>query len=246
MPREGELTYYEAVGEAGRLHAINKPFSDPERGPLLMQVGAIVSLLPPPPARVLECGCGPGWLCQLLQKCGFDVTGIDVSPDAIHLAVEHPLFPDAAQPTFQVADAENLPFTDEFDAVLFFGSLHHTVDEQAAIDGAYRALKAGGCCITSETGPGHARKSQEVAERFNVTEKDMPPTLIRRLGRRAGFRRVVMHPRADEVGKYLYLGPGAEQRGLARWKHLWPFNHLMALAMILFLKRQYGIVVLHK
>jgi SAM-dependent methyltransferase len=246
MPREGELTYYEAIGEAGRRHAINKPFSDSERGTLLMQVGAIVSLVPPPPARILECGCGAGWFCHLLQKCGYDVTGIDVSPDAIRLAAENPLFPGIEPPTFLVADAEALPFEAEFDIVLFFESLHHSVDEQAAIACAYRALKPGGRCIASETGPGHARKSREVVRQFGVTDKDMPPRLIRRLGRRAGFRRTVIYPRADEIGRYLFGGATGGQRAPRGWKHRWPFNFLTAVAMILFLKRRYGIAVLHK
>lgn len=246
MPRDGELTYYRDIGAAGRAHALNKPFSEADCGTTLMQVGALLALLPPPPARVLECGCGPGWLCHLLQKRGYDVTGIDVSPDAVRMAEEHSMFADAPPPTFRVADSEDLPFEDEFDAVLFFDSLHHSVDEQAAIHSAYRALKPGGVCVASETGPGHARKSRAVVERFDVTEKDMPPALIRRLGLRAGFRRVEIHPRADEIGKYLYTKPSPEQRGLARLKHVWPFNHLIAVALMLFLKRGYGLTVMVK
>ncbi len=246
MPREGELTYYEAIGEAGRRHALNKPFSDSQRGALLMQVGALVSLLPPPPARILECGCGAGWLCHLLQKCGYDVTGTDVAPDAIRLAVENPLFPGIEPPTFLVADSEALPFEAEFDVVLFYESLHHSVDEQAAIACAYRALKPGGRCIASETGPGHARKSREVVRQFDVTDKDMPPRLIRRLGRRAGFQRTAIYPRADEVGRYLYQRPAGGQGAPRGWKQRWPFNYLAAVAMILFLKRRYGIAVLYK
>ena len=52
MPRTGELTYYEKIGEAGRNHALSKPFSDEECGLNLMRVGALFSLLPPPPARI--------------------------------------------------------------------------------------------------------------------------------------------------------------------------------------------------
>jgi SAM-dependent methyltransferase len=246
MPRDGELTYYHDIGAEGRAFALNKPFSEPDCGTTLMQVGAILSLLPPPPSRILECGCGPGWLCHILQKRGYQVTGIDVASDAIRMAEEKPMFADLAPPTFQVADAENLPYEDEFGAVIFFGALHHSVDEQAAVNSAYRALKPGGVCIASETGPGHARKSREVVERFGVTEKDMPPSLIRRLGLRAGFRRIEIHPRADEIGKYLYTKPASDQRGLARLKHIWPFNYLVAVALMLFMKRGYGLTVMYK
>jgi SAM-dependent methyltransferase len=213
---------------------------------MLMQVGAIAALLPPPPGRILECGCGPGWLCHLLQKRGYDVTGVDVSPHAIQLADEHPLFTNIDPPTFQVAEVESLPFVEEFDAVLFFDALHHAEDEQAAVRSAYRALKAGGVCIASETGPRHAEKSRAVAERFDVTEKDMTPALIRRLGRRAGFSRVRFYPRADEMGKYLYPAPD-ERKGWRRWLiRARPFNYLVVLAMMLFLKRSYGITVMYK
>jgi SAM-dependent methyltransferase len=246
MAREGELTYYEHIGEHGRRSAVNKPFAYPDCGTMLMQVGAITSLLPPSPGRILECGCGPGWLCYLLQKRGYDVTGVDVSPHAIRLAEEHPLFADLEPPTFRVAEAEALPFFEEFDAVLFFDALHHAEDEQAAVRCAYRALKAGGVCIASETGPRHAEKSRAVAERYGVTEKDMTPAVIRRLGRRAGFRRVRFYPRADEIGKYLYPRPD-ERHGWRSWlTRARPFNYLVVLAMMLFLKRNYGITVMCK
>src|SRR5262245_52279864 len=199
MPRDGELTYYEAIGELGRQHAIEKPYSDPSRGLHLMQVGAVIDLLPLPPARVLDCGCGPGWLSQLLRKCGYQVVGADVSPYAIDLCRSTTVFHGMEPPEFVVADSEALPFENEFDAVVFFDSLHHSIDEQAAVSSAYRALKPGGVMIASETGPGHHEKSREVEERYGVTEKDMPPRRIVRLGRAAGFRRWRVYPRPDEI-----------------------------------------------
>src|SRR5947208_2228216 len=141
MPRDGELTYYQAIGEVGRRHALAKPFSDDARGLMLMQVGAVLDLLPAPPARVLECGCGTGWLSNILQRCGYQVVGTDVSPYAIELCRSTPVPDGFPQPEFLVADSEKLPFDGEFDAVVFFDSLHHSVDEQAAVSAAYRALK---------------------------------------------------------------------------------------------------------
>src|SRR5262245_19869395 len=131
MPRPGELTYYERIGEAGRQHAVEKPFSDDECGLYLLRAGALFSLLPPPPARVLDCGCGTGWLSYFLARRGYDVVGTDVSPDAIRLAESHAMFRDAAAPRFVVADSESLTFAAEFDAVVFFDSLHHAIDEAA-------------------------------------------------------------------------------------------------------------------
>jgi ubiquinone/menaquinone biosynthesis C-methylase UbiE len=247
MPREGELTYYQAIGEGGRQHALNKPFSDEAVGTLLMQIGAIIQLLPAPPASVLECGCGTGWLSQMLQKCGYQVVGVDVSQMAIHLARSFPLFRELDPPQYLVADAERLTFETKFDVVLFFDALHHSADEQAAINGAYRVLKCGGICIASETPSGHEANSREVVARYGVIEKDMPPSRIAKLGKVAGFRKIKVYPRADEIGKRLFCRDFQKRKWLTRMlAKIWPFNYLTVLSMMMFRKRNYGITVLSK
>jgi SAM-dependent methyltransferase len=245
MPRSGELTYYDAIGEAGRRHSLAKPYSDENCGAQFMQIGAILQLLPPVPARVLECGCGTGWLSVLLQKCGYQVVGVDVSPTAIDLCRSVAMGEDREPPCFLVADSERLDFEDVFDAVVFFDALHHSVDEQAAIWSVYRALRPGGVCIASETGPGHHEKSQEVISRFDVTEKDMPPRRIRELGKAAGFRKIQVYPRADEIGKYLFGqrgGPGWRAKLLKMAGIRW----LVTLALMTVLRDNYGITVMYK
>ncbi len=143
MPRTGELRYYEKIGNEGRRHSIDKPFSDADCGRYLMRVGALMALLPPPPGRVLDCGCGTGWLSYLLQKRGYEVVGTDVSPDAIDLAEHNRMFFDGGVPDFLVADYERLPFQSEFDAVVFFDSLHHALDEQAATPRCFSSTETG-------------------------------------------------------------------------------------------------------
>lgn len=247
MPAEGELTYYQVIGEEGRQHALNKPFSDEAVGELLMQIGAILQLMPAPPARILECGCGTGWLSKILQKSGYQVVGIDVSQTAVQLAQSYPLFRDLESPQFLVADAEHLTFDSQFDVVLFFDALHHSVDEQEAINGAYRALKPGGICIASETPAGHAESSREVVERYGVIEKDMPPSRIARLGKAAGFKKIKVYPRADEMGKRLFSRGQHKRKRLTQvLTRIWPFNYLTVISMMMFRKRNYGIAVLTK
>src|SRR5262245_23773530 len=102
MPKEGELTYYHRLGEDGRRHALHKPLSDQECGLQLMRIGGLMALLPPPPCRVLECGCGTGWLTRWLHQRGYEAVGTDVAPDAIRLARES-TGPEG--PKFLVADS---------------------------------------------------------------------------------------------------------------------------------------------
>ena len=215
MPAPGELTYYERIGAGGREHALNKPFSDENRGAQFMEVGAVLLLLPQPPARVLECGCGAGWLSYMLAKSGYDVVGQDVSAQAIELARNSPMFHTLQKPpVFISSDFEELPFEGEFDAAVFFDSLHHSIDMPLAIRQVFRALKPGGLMIASEPGVGHARAAGEFSRTWGVTDKDAPPTLILKLGREAGFSAGQVYPHAE------FLGPRLYDRRPGRWRRL--------------------------
>jgi SAM-dependent methyltransferase len=245
VPRPGELTYYERIGEDGRQHALAKPFSDEECGLYLMRIGALFSVLPPPPARVLECGCGTGWLAYLLARRGYRVVGTDVAPDAIRLARSNPASADPIAPEFLVADSEALTFDSAFDAVIFFDSLHHAIDEAAALRGAFRALGPGGICVALEPGRGHQRKSEAIEAEFDVTDKDMPPSHICRVGRRVGFRRCRVLPAPQHLGKALYATDrlsGWRRRVLA----LPGVGYLAVLAIMLWKGPYCGIAVLQK
>ena len=243
---DGELAYYRSIGDGGRSHALNKPFSDPDVAAQLMQVGAILSLLPAPPADVLECGCGPGWLTKLLAKIGYRATGVDVAPEAIELARSAAVFEGLTLPRFEVAPAERLPFEAEFDAVLYFDALHHVSDEAAAISSAYRALRPGAMLVTSEPGHGHHEASRGTVEQFGVTEKDMPARHIAQLAREAGFRQVRIHPRSDELGRLLYSAydGGSLPRRIARSSNAG--RALLALRRMLWTRLDNGIVVCTK
>jgi SAM-dependent methyltransferase len=235
MPRPGELTYYEQIGEGGRRHSVDKPFSDDECGLYLLRAGALFALLPPPPARVLDCGCGTGWLTYFLARRGYEVVGTDVSEHAIALARANPPFRSGASPTFVVADAEALAFDAEFDAVVFFDALHHATDTTAAVRGAYRALRRGGVCIALEPGRGHERRSRAVDERYDVTDKDLPPSRICRVGRSVGFHRTRVAPAPQHLGKALY---GRRSFGL--------LAHVIVHAVLLWQRWRCGIAILWK
>jgi SAM-dependent methyltransferase len=232
MARQGEYCYYQNIGEAGVRHSLDKPFSDEKRGSRLMEVGAVLSLLPPPPARILECGCGVGWFAWVLAKSGYDVVAQDVSSNAIQLAQEHPLFTHSPAPRFVASDFEDLEYANEFEAVVFFDSLHHAIEETEAIRAAWRALRPGGRMIASEPGVGHAKAAREVVREYDVTDKDMPPSRIVRLGKQTGFRSARIYPHADCLGAAVY-----GRRGIAAWAYaLW---HLV-------FRRRNGIAVLVK
>jgi SAM-dependent methyltransferase/glycosyltransferase involved in cell wall biosynthesis len=94
----------------------------------------------PTDRTILDVGCGSGWLSEYFARLGYDVTGIDISPDLIEIArerVERIAYgADHETPLrcrFIVHDAEAPPLAEEFDAVVCYDSLHHFEDERAVL-----------------------------------------------------------------------------------------------------------------
>jgi SAM-dependent methyltransferase len=68
-------------------------------------------------ARVLDVGCGPGRHANALAEAGLAVTGIDVSERLLEIAAERARIAGVGTSFFEV-DARQMPFEDEFDAVI--------------------------------------------------------------------------------------------------------------------------------
>jgi ubiquinone/menaquinone biosynthesis C-methylase UbiE len=196
MAKEGEIGILRQQGERAIQFGLSKPWATPDCPAYLVRIGTLMSLLPPPPARLLDLGCGMGWTSVFFARRGYDVVGVDISPDKIECANLRKTREECDNVEFQVCDYEGLPYQDEFDGVVFFDSLHHAMDEELALRMAYRALKPGGVCVTAEPGVGHSQHpiSLDAVARYNVTEKDMPPRLVRQLGRKIGFRESRVYP----------------------------------------------------
>lgn len=213
MSRTGEIDYLKKIGPEGVRHAINKPFSDDDCGSYLVRMGAVMLLLPAPPARLLDLGCGVGWTSAFFARRGYTVSGIDLAPDAIEQAAA--TWKDVRGLDFQVANFEDTGGSAEFDCAVFFDSLHHAADEEAALAYAWRRLKPGGVCVTSEPGAGHATTPASIAarEKYDVTEKELPPELIVRLAREVGFRKTRVFPSAERVAALVYSRNGVRSPG---------------------------------
>src|SRR5687768_16803425 len=70
MAKQGEIEYLSKISAQARLDAFEKPFRDADCGSYLRDMGAIFDLLPPPPARLLDLGCGSGWTSILFARRG--------------------------------------------------------------------------------------------------------------------------------------------------------------------------------
>lgn len=90
--------------------------------------------------RLLDVGCGTGFIIDLAADLFDDVRGIDVTPAM--LARVQP------RPNVHVyeADAARVPFdADQFDVVAAYSFLHHLQDLDPVLAEVHRVLRPGGC-----------------------------------------------------------------------------------------------------
>jgi SAM-dependent methyltransferase len=187
--KQGEIDYLKNIGEDGAVGAYDKPFSHFSCSKNLVDLGIIMAVLPAPPARLLDLGCGTGWTSAFFARRGYVVTGQDIAPDMIEYAERNRARYGAESLEFIVGDYESLEFAEPFDCAVFYDSLHHASDERSALESAFRALRPGGVLVTHEPGAGHSKSPEALNAMalYGVTEKDMPPRHIRQLGREIGF-----------------------------------------------------------
>jgi trans-aconitate methyltransferase len=101
-----------------------------------------------PHERILDLGCGDGYLTRRIAESGAAVVGVDSSPEMIAAAKN--LGVDA-----RYASGDDLPFEQEFDAVFSNAALHWMNDQDAVLKGVYRALKPGGRVVAEFGGQGN-------------------------------------------------------------------------------------------
>lgn len=96
--------------------------------------------------RVLDIGCGDGRITVKVAARVPDgaVIGVDASHEMIAFATKQ--FGPASHPNlrFEVGDARNLPFREEFDLVISFNALHWIPEQDAALQSVRNAMKPDG------------------------------------------------------------------------------------------------------
>ncbi len=98
--------------------------------------------------RILDLGCGDGVLAQEVLKSGCTLVGVDTSPGLVEAARRRNV--DA-----RLADAQEVEFFEEFDAVFSNAALHWMPRQRELSRRVYRSLKPGGRFVAEMGGKGN-------------------------------------------------------------------------------------------
>ena len=227
----GHREYVDGLPESGRLWLRNKPFSAPpsyELAECLRTFAHVVEQLGlGVRAQVLDVGCGPGWLSELLARCGYWVTGVDISEDMVEIArlrveripdqVGEGLDPVAE---FHAMPVREMPWSDRFDAAVLYDTMHHFDDELETLKVIFRTLVPGGRIYIREGSkppPGSEAERNLVEEMrtHGTLESPFEPGYLLEILAEAGFEDVKRLLAVDELVDVKDLGQPA--RGLKRF-----------------------------
>jgi ubiquinone/menaquinone biosynthesis C-methylase UbiE len=124
----------------------------------------------PKDARILELGCGPGYLwkeCSSRIPAGWDITLSDLSSGMLDAAWRNLVVTGRAF-KFEEIDAQSIPYDSEtFDAVIANHMLYHVPDRQKAITEIRRVLKANGHLFATTIGQNHLKEIADWIRRVN-------------------------------------------------------------------------------
>jgi SAM-dependent methyltransferase len=97
--------------------------------------------------KVLDIGCGNGYVLYQYARHGAEVTGVDLTRTAVDLSRKR-LALGGLSGDFVEVDGNKLPFPDgHFDIVCSMGVLHHISDPRPMVEEIFRVLKPGGRLI---------------------------------------------------------------------------------------------------
>ncbi|MFQ6049433.1 MAG: class I SAM-dependent methyltransferase [Candidatus Paceibacterales bacterium] len=158
-----------------------------------------------PGERVLDLGCGNGRWVKLFQQKKVDYIGIDSSEKLIEIAkTSYP------QAKFQVAEALNLPFPNNFfDKIYSIAVLHHIPSENLRIQflkEAKRVLRPEGILILTVW---RFHQKKEIFLLFKYT-------ILKLIGKSKLDFKDIFQPWGKKIKRYYHWFSGKELRDLAK------------------------------
>jgi 2-polyprenyl-3-methyl-5-hydroxy-6-metoxy-1,4-benzoquinol methylase len=160
--------------------------------------------------RILDLGCGNGYVASRLAELGHDVTGIDAATDGINIA--RATYPGVNFQRSSIYESEWSGVTDEaFDCVVSLEVVEHLLYPKVLFEKSYRVLKSGGRFILSTPYHGYLKNlALSVVngwdKHFDVAwdgghVKFFSRKTVQRMATEAGFKKIHIYG----VGRFPWL-----------------------------------------
>ncbi len=145
--------------------------------------------------RILDLGCGGGYVASEVCHVAGRVVGLDISLAMVERARAEVR---AGNVVFGVGDAEMLPYGDgEFDVVLSYGTFHHLPHPERSFAECFRVLRRGGLLL------GFERNKTDIGDEFDFWHEVLSPIPIRWLKPvKEALRRRIRGPRPAGVPEH--------------------------------------------
>jgi 2-polyprenyl-3-methyl-5-hydroxy-6-metoxy-1,4-benzoquinol methylase len=212
--KQGAIDYPTKLAPSDRYHLYTKPFynlankiarwsgqgldEDTQRH-FCDFANIAYALALPAGSRILDVGCGSGWLSEYFARFGYRVTGIDISPELIRIARDRlqslPYSVDHETEItcdFLVHDIEAAPLDQFFDAVICYDALHHFENEHAVLNNISRMLRDGALLFVAEgerppDGAETEEELRQVMEKYETLEAPFTREYLLELLKQHGF-----------------------------------------------------------
>ena len=241
----GHIGYVQQLDSAGQAWLRTKPFGAPPNHELmrcLRTFAHVIQLLQLGlRAEVLDVGCGPGWFSEFLARCGYSVTGIDISPDMIEIARERVESLGEvgqgieAKAEFYALPVREMPWSNRFDAAVLYDTMHHFDNEVETLKVIRRTLVPGGQLFIHEgvlPAKGSAGEQSLIEEmrRYGTLESPFDPDYLEEVVVGAGFVDVRRLAEVDELIDLSASRPRFRRLGAFRHRQRQPdYNVVHAL-----------------
>lgn len=211
--KQGAREYAKVLSPELNYHLRTKPFANLHKPPKFSGDGMdpetarhfydfanmAVALALRADAKILDVGCGPGWLTEYFARLGYDMTGIDISDGLIQVARERleglPYQVDHETPLhcrFITHDIEAEPLEEKFDAIICYDALHHFADEKNVFRHLAAMLEVGSVLFIIEGHKPPSGSPTEIElrgfmEKYGILESPFSSDYLRALIDHYGF-----------------------------------------------------------
>lgn len=143
---------------------------------------------------ILDLGVGYAWTSEWLKRLGYNVIGVDLNREYLHVGLERTSY---KLPPLLISDVEDLPVRPEsFHGIVFYDAFHHLANREKCLKNLSELLVPGGLLILAEPGERHESHPGSICvmQTYGILEKGITEKELRHMIKNTSFENVTKFP----------------------------------------------------